>query len=192
MLQLIARIFICTGLLALPLGCATSESTQSGDTGFDSADLSTDDSHTANDTPADESTVDTAPADTVADSQPSSFPQPVSALIILGGYILVVSNIDSLLRPRLVSKEAYLDAALVLVAALGGYDLFGFFGVVYGPVLMVLLTTTIEVYGRYYAVRRTPPGLSTGEPGQSDPGSNAPSADAPVEPSASWDEVGTT
>jgi predicted PurR-regulated permease PerM len=64
--------------------------------------------------------------------------QPVSALIILGGYILVVSNMDSLIRPRLVS-EAYLDAALVLVAALGGYDLFGFFGVVYGPVLMVLL-----------------------------------------------------
>lgn len=78
----------------------------------------------------------------------------VSGLIVLGGYLLVVSNVDSILRPRLVSKEAYLDAALVLVASLGGYDLFGFFGVVYGPVLMVLAITTIEVYSDYYADRR--------------------------------------
>jgi predicted PurR-regulated permease PerM len=39
-----------------------------------------------------------------------------------------------------------LNFVLVLLAALGGYVWFGFFGVVYGPVLMVLLTTTIEVY----------------------------------------------
>jgi predicted PurR-regulated permease PerM len=78
---------------------------------------------------------------------------PVGALIILGGYILVVTNIDNILRPKLVSKDAYLDAALVLVAALGGYDLFGFFGVIYGPVLMVLLMTTIDVYGDYYSKR---------------------------------------
>lgn len=79
---------------------------------------------------------------------------PVSALIILGGYILIVTNIDNIIRPKLVSKEAYLNAALVLVAALGGYDLFGFFGVIYGPVLMVLLVTAIDVYRKYYSPTR--------------------------------------
>jgi predicted PurR-regulated permease PerM len=78
---------------------------------------------------------------------------PVGALIILGGYLLVVTNIDNIIRPKLVSKEAYLSPALVLVGALGGYTLFGFFGVIYGPVLMVLLTTAIEVYDDYYAER---------------------------------------
>jgi predicted PurR-regulated permease PerM len=110
--------------------------------------------------------------------------QPVGALIILGGYILVVSNMDSLIRPRLVSKEAYLDAALVLVAALGGYDLFGFFGVVYGPVLMVLLITAIEVYSKYYAVRQTPPALSSVD-GQSGPADSSPSPDQLLEPAPS-------
>ncbi|HMR68500.1 MAG TPA: AI-2E family transporter, partial [Anaerolineae bacterium] len=71
--------------------------------------------------------------------------------IVLGGYILVVTNIDNIIRPRLVSREAYLDTALVLIAALGGYELFGFFGVIYGPVLMIVAMTTIEVYGAYYA-----------------------------------------
>ena len=76
---------------------------------------------------------------------------PVGALIILAGYILIVTNIDNIVRPKLVSKDAYLSAAMVLVAALGGYELFGFFGVIYGPVLMVLLTTAIQVYSDYYS-----------------------------------------
>jgi len=92
----------------------------------------------------------------------------VGALIILGGYILVVTNIDNILRPRLVSKEAYLSAALVLVAALGGYELFGFFGVIYGPVLMVLLTTAIQVYGDYYAERGQPANASDTKTRQAD------------------------
>ena len=73
------------------------------------------------------------------------------ALIILAGYLLVVSNIDTFIRPKLVHKEASLNFALVLISALGGYQLFGFFGVVYGPVLMILFLTTIEVYETYYA-----------------------------------------
>lgn len=91
----------------------------------------------------------------------------VGGLIVLGGYLLIVTNIDNILRPRLVSKEAYLDTALVLVAALGGYDLFGFFGVIYGPVLMVLVVTTIEVYSQYYASKPepVPAGGSGTEPG---------------------------
>jgi predicted PurR-regulated permease PerM len=78
------------------------------------------------------------------------------AAVVLLGYFLIVSNIDSILRPRLVSKEAYLSFALVLLSALGGYELFGFFGVVYGPVLMILFLTVLEVYETYYAADDTP------------------------------------
>lgn len=81
---------------------------------------------------------------------------PTSALIILAGYFVVVSNIDNLVRPRLVSKEAYLNFALLLLSALGGYELFGFFGVVYGPVLMILFLTTVDIYEEYYAPRQGP------------------------------------
>lgn len=74
-----------------------------------------------------------------------------AGLIVIGGYVLVVSNVDTFLRPRLVSRDAYLNFALVLLSALGGYDLFGFFGVVYGPVLMILFLTALDVYETYYA-----------------------------------------
>ena len=70
-------------------------------------------------------------------------------LVLLGG-LLVVSNIDTLLRPLLVPKEANLNSALVLIGALGGLHLFGFLGVIYGPVVMIFLVTTVEVYLEHY------------------------------------------
>jgi predicted PurR-regulated permease PerM len=81
----------------------------------------------------------------------------IAGLAVLGGYFLIVSNVDTFLRPRLVSKEAYLSFALVLLSALGGYELFGFFGVVYGPVLMILFLTVLEVYERFYLPDPTVP-----------------------------------
>jgi predicted PurR-regulated permease PerM len=74
-----------------------------------------------------------------------------AGIIVLAGYLLVVSNLDSLIRPRLVPKEANLNFVLVLLSALGGYQLFGFFGVVYGPVLMIMLLTALDVYLEFYA-----------------------------------------
>ena len=46
-----------------------------------------------------------------------------SAAIVLFGFYGVVNWIDVLLRPRLISKEAYTNFALILLGILGGYDL---------------------------------------------------------------------
>jgi predicted PurR-regulated permease PerM len=72
-------------------------------------------------------------------------------LIPILGNILIVGNIDNFLRPRLVSKQASLHPALVLIGLFAGLAQFGFLGVVYGPVFMVVLVTTLEVYREYYA-----------------------------------------
>ena len=74
-------------------------------------------------------------------------------LVLLSG-LLVVSNIDTLLRPLLVPKEANLNAAMVLIGALGGLHLFGFLGVIYGPVVMIFLVTTVEIYLEHYRERQ--------------------------------------
>jgi len=58
----------------------------------------------------------------------------------------IVTNIDNVLRPQLVSKEAELHPALVLIAVLGGIKVFGLIGVIYGPVIMILLTTMLSVF----------------------------------------------
>jgi predicted PurR-regulated permease PerM len=73
-----------------------------------------------------------------------------SAVIVLIGFYLFVNPTDLTLRPRLVSKEAYLNFTLMLLALFGGLAVGGLLGMIYGPVVMVLFITTIEIYGDYY------------------------------------------
>jgi predicted PurR-regulated permease PerM len=77
-----------------------------------------------------------------------------SAVIILIGFYLFVNPMDVVLRPRFVSKDAYLNFTLMLLALLGGMQLAGVLGLIYGPVIMVLLMTCIDVYSAYYAEPR--------------------------------------
>lgn len=70
--------------------------------------------------------------------------------LVIGGNLIVVNQIDNVLRPMLVSKEAYLNPALLLLSAFGGLNLFGLLGVIYGPMVMIFITTTFEIYMEYY------------------------------------------
>lgn len=71
--------------------------------------------------------------------------------LVLIATSLVVSNLDNILRPMLVPKEAMLSPALVMVGIFGGISMFGPLGIVYGPVVMIILMTTLEVYSKYYS-----------------------------------------
>jgi predicted PurR-regulated permease PerM len=73
------------------------------------------------------------------------------ALILLFGFYGVVNWIDILLRPRLLSQEAYLPIALFLLSIFGGIAWAGVMGLFYGPIIMLLLLTTIEIYAEEYA-----------------------------------------
>jgi len=85
-------------------------------------------------------------------------------ILVILGYILVVSNIDAILRPKLVPKETQLSSVLVLLSLFGGVKLFGFLGVIYGPVVMIFLLTTVEVYmeNRQYLWKANGPELERG------------------------------
>lgn len=71
------------------------------------------------------------------------------ALVILG-HLLIVTNIDNIMRPKLVPKEARLDPALTMLAVFSGLKFFGFLGIIIGPVLMILLVTTIQLFLEVY------------------------------------------
>jgi predicted PurR-regulated permease PerM len=61
-------------------------------------------------------------------------------------HLLVVTNIDNVLRPILVPRQAKLDPALMLLAVFSGIAMFGFWGLIIGPVVMIIVVTTISVY----------------------------------------------
>ena len=76
---------------------------------------------------------------------------PTQAFIVLFGFYGVVNWIDVLLRPKFISKEAHLHTVLFLLAMFGGLAWAGIMGLFYGPIIMLLLVTTVEIYIEEFA-----------------------------------------
>lgn len=74
------------------------------------------------------------------------FGNVIGGIFVIAFHIIVVTNIDNVLRPILVPKEAKLDSALMLLSVFAGITMFGFLGIVIGPVVMIVIVTTISVY----------------------------------------------
>lgn len=87
------------------------------------------------------------------------FGNVVGGVFVVAFHLIVVTNIDNFLRPILVPRDARLNSALMLLAVFAGIGMFGFWGIVIGPVLMIIIVTTIDVYlAVYHGVE-----LQTGE-----------------------------
>jgi predicted PurR-regulated permease PerM len=113
-------------------------------------------------------------------------------VFVIAFHLIVVTNIDNFLRPILVPKAARLDPALMLLAVFAGIAMFGAWGIVIGPVLMIVVVTTISVYlAVYKGVPMDLPDDDTEKPKRrrlpgwfaSRKGKNKPAA-APVKPDA--------
>jgi len=76
--------------------------------------------------------------------------QRFRGVFVIVFHLVVVTNIDNFLRPVLVPKAARLDSALMLLAVFAGIAMFGAWGIVIGPVLMIVIVTTISVYLAVY------------------------------------------
>ncbi|OAN41579.1 AI-2E family transporter [Mycolicibacterium iranicum] len=74
------------------------------------------------------------------------FGNVAGGIFVIVFHVVVVTSVDNLLRPFLVPKSAHLHPALMLLAVFAGLQMFGFWGIVLGPVLMIVIVTTISVY----------------------------------------------
>ena len=72
-----------------------------------------------------------------------------NGIIIIVFALLVVSNVDNILRVKLVPKGAELNPILTLLSLLGGIQVFGALGFLFGPLIAILLVTSLEVYFDY-------------------------------------------
>jgi len=60
--------------------------------------------------------------------------------------LIVISNIDNILRPRLVSSKANVHPVVVMLGVLGGLAVFGFAGFILGPLILALAVNLTKVY----------------------------------------------
>jgi predicted PurR-regulated permease PerM len=74
------------------------------------------------------------------------FGQYWQGTLVLLSHFFLITNIDNVLRPRLVPQKARLNNALSMLSVFAGIAMFGFLGIIIGPVVMILIVTTINVY----------------------------------------------
>jgi predicted PurR-regulated permease PerM len=71
-------------------------------------------------------------------------------IVIILVQVLVISSIDNILRPVFASGEGHLHPALLLLSVLAGIQVFGFMGIMYGPIILIFLKTSLDVYLSHY------------------------------------------
>ena len=68
------------------------------------------------------------------------------AFVMLLLSVLIINQVDNVIRPAFVSGRSRLNFALSALSILGGVAAFGMLGLVLGPVVVSVLTALLEVY----------------------------------------------
>ncbi len=72
--------------------------------------------------------------------------------ILLGAWgLLLVSLLDNFLRPLLIGRKADIPTFILFIALLGGLQVYGFLGLLFGPLVVTLLTALVQIYREEYA-----------------------------------------
>lgn len=67
-------------------------------------------------------------------------------IAILAVTMVVIVNVDNLLRPRLVGQEAGMHDLMVFFSTLGGIAMFGAMGFIIGPLIAALFLSVLDIY----------------------------------------------
>jgi predicted PurR-regulated permease PerM len=70
----------------------------------------------------------------------------VKGVILAVVGVLVISNVDTVVRPLMLSGSARMSTLVLIISLLGGVGAFGFIGIVLGPVVAAVLTALVETY----------------------------------------------
>lgn len=76
--------------------------------------------------------------------------EPGWGLFIALWSFFLVSLIDNFLKPVLIGSQARMPILLVFCAIIGGLNVYGFTGVIIGPILVAMLLAFIGIYRDYY------------------------------------------
>lgn len=87
---------------------------------------------------------------------------PIGLLMIFFGYAwegivilafggLIISNIDNILRPKLIGRDTEIHPLLVFFASLGGIFAFGIIGFLAGPIVMAFFLAMLSMYEREFS-----------------------------------------
>ena len=77
------------------------------------------------------------------------------AIIILLLQLLILNQLDLIFRPISMPKKVRIHPALMIIAVLAGIASFGMIGIIFGPTILVLFISSVQIYEQNYGVKST-------------------------------------
>ncbi|MBN1931575.1 MAG: AI-2E family transporter [Desulfobacterales bacterium] len=68
-------------------------------------------------------------------------------------YLILSGGIEYFFKPKLVGKRVKMHTLLVFLAIMGGLNLFGILGIIYGPLIVTAFLTLTDIYHSSYQTR---------------------------------------
>jgi predicted PurR-regulated permease PerM len=75
----------------------------------------------------------------------------VKAILLVVWGVIFVTLPDNFLKPLLIGKKANLPIFLLFLSILGGLQVYGFLGILFGPLIVTLLTALVKIYRDEFA-----------------------------------------
>ena len=69
----------------------------------------------------------------------------ISGIVVIAAGTLIISQIDNVLRPMLISGKTSLHPLLLFFAIMGGIYLWGLLGIIIGPIIAAIFVTLIRI-----------------------------------------------
>lgn len=76
---------------------------------------------------------------------------PIQGFMLAAWGIFLVTLPDNFLKPLLIGKKANIPTFFLFMGILGGLKIYGFLGVLFGPLIVTLLTAFVEIYREEYS-----------------------------------------
>lgn len=80
---------------------------------------------------------------------------PTAGIAILVLSFILVSGVDNLLRPFLLTERIKIHPLLVFFSIMGGLQLFGLNGLILGPMMLMLFFTGVDLFEQAYGTRKS-------------------------------------
>jgi predicted PurR-regulated permease PerM len=73
-----------------------------------------------------------------------------AGIFFIAFYLILSVSVDNLLKPKLVGRRVKMHTLLVFFSIIGGLNLFGILGIIYGPLITTAFITLTDIYYTSY------------------------------------------